>query len=239
MEVRPTTSGSESFFNDRLPSCSFLNRCLMEIMSREWVVGQFDEAAAPPLSQAALTFSERRGAISPLDIPKPLHGLSHGRPEDHARRVGVAPYPQIASGTVVHTPRQLCVPNQARRPEQSPGPLCKPGWLDQPAGQVFRRPRGSLSWQQVVRSLQTLFLRYPLMVGGRTALELQGFAHYLSRTPKPQVHLYGPKPPPTGWQIPDRRPLRLPQPQELFRKRSGHARPEKLIGATSAKNQIP
>jgi hypothetical protein len=70
------------------------------------------------------------------------------------------------------------------------------GWLEQPAGRVFRRPRGSLSWQQVVISLQTLLLRNPLMVGGRTALELQGFAHYLSHT-ETEVHLYGPKPPPT------------------------------------------
>jgi len=68
------------------------------------------------------------------------------------------------------------------------------GWLQQPARQVYRRPRGSLNWQQAVISLQTL-LKYPLVVGGRTALELQGYAHFLSRTTK-QVHLYGPKPPP-------------------------------------------
>jgi Transcriptional regulator, AbiEi antitoxin N-terminal domain len=30
------------------------------------------------------------------------------------------------------------------------------GWLEQPARQVYRRPRGSLGWQQVVISLQTL-----------------------------------------------------------------------------------
>jgi hypothetical protein len=65
------------------------------------------------------------------------------------------------------------------------------GWLEQPARSVYRRPRGSLSWQQVVISLQTL-LEYPLIVGGRTALELQGYAHYLSRETK-EVHLYGPK----------------------------------------------
>jgi hypothetical protein len=70
------------------------------------------------------------------------------------------------------------------------------GWLQQPARQVYRRPRGELSWQQVVISLQTLLLRSPLTVGGRTALELQGFAHYLSRT-ETEVHLYGPKLPPT------------------------------------------
>jgi hypothetical protein len=53
---------------------------------------------------------------------------------------------------------------------------------------VYRRPAAtlpnpdkkdeSLRWQHVVISLQTLLVR-PFMVGGRTALELQGFAHYL------------------------------------------------------------
>jgi Transcriptional regulator, AbiEi antitoxin, Type IV TA system/Transcriptional regulator, AbiEi antitoxin N-terminal domain len=70
------------------------------------------------------------------------------------------------------------------------------GWLSQPTRGVYRRPRGSLAWQQVVVSLQN-FLNYPLVVGGRTALELQGYAHYLSHN-ETQVHLYGPKPPP-GW----------------------------------------
>ena len=70
------------------------------------------------------------------------------------------------------------------------------GWLDQPTRGVYRRPRGSLTWQQLVVSLQT-FLDYPLAVGGRTALELHGYAHYLSHK-QLQVHLYGPKRPP-GW----------------------------------------
>lgn len=73
----------------------------------------------------------------------------------------------------------------------------KSGWLEQPARSVYKRPRGTLSWQQVVISLQTLLLRSPLYVGGRTALELQGFAHYLSHEIK-TVHLYGPAKPP-GW----------------------------------------
>ena len=30
------------------------------------------------------------------------------------------------------------------------------GWLEQPARRVFRRPRGVLSWEQAVISLQTL-----------------------------------------------------------------------------------
>jgi hypothetical protein len=68
------------------------------------------------------------------------------------------------------------------------------GWLEQPARGIYRRPRGTLVWQQVVISLQTL-LEQKLVVGGRTALELQGYAHYLPRTDK-EVHLYGPKRPP-------------------------------------------
>lgn len=67
-------------------------------------------------------------------------------------------------------------------------------WLQQPARQVYRRPRGSLRWQQVIISLQTL-LDYPLFVGGRTALELQGYAHYLAHETK-EIHLYGPQRPP-------------------------------------------
>ncbi|MEP4531105.1 MAG: type IV toxin-antitoxin system AbiEi family antitoxin domain-containing protein [Paracoccaceae bacterium] len=81
----------------------------------------------------------------------------------------------------------------------------KSGWLEQPVRSVYRRPRGSLSWQQVVISLQTLLLRTPLIVGGRTALELKGFAHYLSHETK-TVHLYGPKKPP-AWL----KKLNLPQ----------------------------
>jgi hypothetical protein len=69
------------------------------------------------------------------------------------------------------------------------------GWLRQPTRGVYQRPRGSLSWQQVVISLQTV-LKEPLVVGGRTALELQGYAHYLRQTMK-EVHLYGAEPPPT------------------------------------------
>jgi hypothetical protein len=62
------------------------------------------------------------------------------------------------------------------------------GWLEQPARGVFRRPRGQLSWEQVVISLQTL-LKHPSSVGGRTALELGGYAHYLPQTQQ-QIHLY-------------------------------------------------
>jgi hypothetical protein len=69
------------------------------------------------------------------------------------------------------------------------------GWLEQPAYRVYRRPRGGLRWEQAVISLQTL-LEVPVVVGGRTALELHGFAHYLARE-QSEVHLYGHKPPPS------------------------------------------
>ncbi|HFE37467.1 MAG TPA: hypothetical protein ENK06_03470, partial [Gammaproteobacteria bacterium] len=62
------------------------------------------------------------------------------------------------------------------------------GWLDQPARGVFCRPRGAVSWEQVVISLQTL-LKFPVSVGGRSALELQGYAHYLPQSQK-SIYLY-------------------------------------------------
>jgi Transcriptional regulator, AbiEi antitoxin, Type IV TA system/Transcriptional regulator, AbiEi antitoxin N-terminal domain len=79
------------------------------------------------------------------------------------------------------------------------------GWLDQVARSVYRRPapalqgaarQESLRWQSVVVSLQTLLGR-PYTVGGRTALELQGLAHYLP-VGHHEIHLYGTRKPP-GW----------------------------------------
>ena len=74
------------------------------------------------------------------------------------------------------------------------------GWLDQVVRGVYRRPapklQENLRWQAVVISLQTLLGR-PYTVGGRTALELQGFAHYLSGRHR-EIHLYGTGKPP-GW----------------------------------------
>ena len=81
------------------------------------------------------------------------------------------------------------------------------GWLQQPARGVFRRARGDLRWEQVVISLQTL-LEFPVLVGGRTALELQGYAHFLSQEQR-EVHLYGQKPLP-GWMS------KLPFPQRFI-----------------------
>jgi Transcriptional regulator, AbiEi antitoxin, Type IV TA system/Transcriptional regulator, AbiEi antitoxin N-terminal domain len=71
------------------------------------------------------------------------------------------------------------------------------GWLVQPTRGTFKRPLGTLTWQKAVISLQTLLER-PLIVGGRTALELQGFSHYLRAEGPTVVYLYGPDAPP-GW----------------------------------------
>jgi len=65
----------------------------------------------------------------------------------------------------------------------------KAGWLEQPARGVYRKPREKLTWQQAVISLQTIILDDPIIVGGRTALELQGYSHYLQQKTQ-TVHLY-------------------------------------------------
>jgi Transcriptional regulator, AbiEi antitoxin, Type IV TA system/Transcriptional regulator, AbiEi antitoxin N-terminal domain len=69
------------------------------------------------------------------------------------------------------------------------------GWLAQPARRVYIRPRGPILWQTTVIGLQTLLAR-DLLVGGRTALELQGYAHFLQQDQKQVIYLYGPKSPP-------------------------------------------
>lgn len=67
------------------------------------------------------------------------------------------------------------------------------GWLEGVVRGVYRRPSGSdvpeIPWQRVVISLQRL-LEKPVHVGGRTALDQQGLAHYLRLSGSPTVHLY-------------------------------------------------
>lgn len=91
------------------------------------------------------------------------------------------------------------------------------GWLEQPARGTFKRPWGPLSWQQVVISLQVL-LQQPLIVGGRTALDLQGFSHYVSAQGPQIIHLYGREPPP-GWlnKLPLKETFRFHKSQTLFK----------------------
>jgi len=64
------------------------------------------------------------------------------------------------------------------------------GWLVQPARGVFQRPAGAINWQQVVISLS--LMGYPLSIGGLSALELQGYAHYMPLG-QSDIHLYSEK----------------------------------------------
>lgn len=65
-----------------------------------------------------------------------------------------------------------------------------------PGQKGFQQLMSKLTWQQVVVSLQTVLLRDPLYVGGLSALELHGLAHFINQGPG-TVHLYGPKAPPS------------------------------------------
>ncbi len=60
---------------------------------------------------------------------------------------------------------------------------------------VYQRPEADLTWQAVVASLHRMGSR--LTVGGVTALEQQGLAHYLPLSGGGHVHLYGHEPMPT------------------------------------------
>lgn len=67
--------------------------------------------------------------------------------------------------------------------------LVKSGQLKALVKGVYSRPTGELSWQGVICSLQTMF-QLDVVTGGLTALELQGFGHYMPMQGKTQVHLY-------------------------------------------------
>jgi Transcriptional regulator, AbiEi antitoxin, Type IV TA system/Transcriptional regulator, AbiEi antitoxin N-terminal domain len=84
--------------------------------------------------------------------------------------------------------------------EQGVGPhsldnFLKSGQLVAMVSGVYRRPDTSLKWQGVVASLQRM--GSDLVVGGLTALEQQGFGHYLALSGSRTIHLYGQDPLPT------------------------------------------
>lgn len=63
------------------------------------------------------------------------------------------------------------------------------GWIESPARGVYRRPGPALKWQHVVASLTRVML-HPPHVGGLTALELRGYAHFLKSRGPSAIHLY-------------------------------------------------
>ena len=100
------------------------------------------------------------------------------------------------------------------------------GWLQRVCRGVFRRPayvpglegkESPLRWQHIVISLQ-MVLERPIVVGGRSALELSGFSHYVSSTELREVHLYADEPPPK-WlpKLPMETTFRVHRAQKLFR----------------------
>ena len=100
------------------------------------------------------------------------------------------------------------------------------GWLQPVTRGVFRRPlhkpglentTAPLRWQHVVVSLQSILER-PVAVGGRTALELDGLAHYTSSVGPREIHLYGDEPAP-GWlgKLPIETPFVFHNARKLFR----------------------
>lgn len=70
------------------------------------------------------------------------------------------------------------------------------GKLEPVAQGVYRRPGPPLKWEHVVYSLDAM--GYRLRVGGRSALEMQGLAHYLPAGHLEHIDLYGPVKVP-GW----------------------------------------
>lgn len=63
------------------------------------------------------------------------------------------------------------------------------GKLEAVARGVYRRPGPPLKWEHVVYSLNEM--GYPVRVGGRSALEMQGLAHYLPAGSLRRIDLYG------------------------------------------------
>jgi hypothetical protein len=68
--------------------------------------------------------------------------------------------------------------------------LVKSNQLESISNGVYVRNAAKISWQSVTFSLQSI-LKTDLVVGGLTALEMQGLSHYLSLSENKIVHLYG------------------------------------------------
>lgn len=74
------------------------------------------------------------------------------------------------------------------------------GWLESPARGVYRKPGPPLKWQHVVGSLAKLHeppASPPPHIGGITAIEVQGRAHFVPLGKNRPVHLWGEAPLPS------------------------------------------
>jgi hypothetical protein len=68
--------------------------------------------------------------------------------------------------------------------------LVKSNQLESISKGVYVRNKAKISWQSIVFSLQSI-VKIDLVLGGLTALEMQGLSHYLSFSENKNVHLYG------------------------------------------------
>ncbi|HWS59532.1 MAG TPA: AbiEi antitoxin N-terminal domain-containing protein, partial [Flavobacterium sp.] len=68
--------------------------------------------------------------------------------------------------------------------------LVKSNQLESISKGVYVRNISKITWQSVVFSLQSI-LKTDLVIGGLTALEIQGLSHYLSLSESKIVHLFG------------------------------------------------
>lgn len=68
--------------------------------------------------------------------------------------------------------------------------LVKSGRLKLLKKGVYTRGKVQFTWQSIVYTLQFV-INTDLIVGGLTALELKGFAQYISNSRKTTIHLYG------------------------------------------------
>lgn len=68
--------------------------------------------------------------------------------------------------------------------------LVKSNQMESISKGVYVRNSGKITWQSVVFSLQSI-LNTDLVIGGLTALEMQGLSHYLSLSDNKIVHLFG------------------------------------------------
>jgi hypothetical protein len=68
--------------------------------------------------------------------------------------------------------------------------LVKSKQLESISKGVYVRNKAKISWQSVVYSLQSI-VKIDTVIGGLTALEMQGLSHYLSFSENKTVNLYG------------------------------------------------
>ena len=94
---------------------------------------------------------------------------------------------QIMPEGVIATRRWLMENNLSRHAIDN---LVKSNQLESISKGIYVRNATKITWQSVAYSLQSI-LNTDLIIGGLTALEMQGLSHYLSFSENKIVHLFG------------------------------------------------